>query len=155
MPAFVELNTHPKTDCSLVSVNNLKTPALLPAPTLQLALNLLDFGSIAGSDGDFAGEDDVQHVNERVSRDIHQFSEHGLVPWRDSKSHFVFAIRLPEVASCKWMKMPLDQLDRRLKHRPAKGSDRIWAATSSWVQPQACCCSGYKSICDSFIRAFR
>ena len=80
MPALVEFNTHPKTDGSLLSVSNLKTPALLPASALQLALNLFDFPYFAGRDSDFSGEDDVQHVNERVSRDVHQFSEHGVPP---------------------------------------------------------------------------
>jgi len=63
----------------------LKAPALLAASTLQLALNLFDFPNIAGTDRDFSGEDDVQHVNERVSRDVHQLSEHGLLPWSNVK----------------------------------------------------------------------
>jgi len=62
------------------SVDSLKAPASLAASTLQLALNLFDFRSIAETDGDFSSEDDVQHVNERVSRDVHQFAEHGLFP---------------------------------------------------------------------------
>ena len=65
---------------TLLSVNSLKAPALLAASALQLALNLFNFPSIAGTDSDFSGEDDVQHVNERVSWDVHQFSEHGLIP---------------------------------------------------------------------------
>ena len=95
------------TDCTFLSVNSLKAPALLAASTVQLALNLFNFPSIAGIDSDSSGEDDVQHVDERVSRDVHQFSEHGLLPWCNLKSHFVFAIRLPEVARCKWMKIPV------------------------------------------------
>ena len=91
----------------LLSVDSLKAPALLVASTLQLALNLFDFPSIAGTDGDFSGENDVQHVNERVSRDVHQFSEHGQFPGSGLQSHFLFAIRLPEVALRKWMKMPV------------------------------------------------
>jgi hypothetical protein len=67
----------------------LKSPALLVASTLQLALNLFDFRSIASTDGDFSGEDDVQHVNERVSRDVYQLSEHVLFPWE------LFAVALP------------------------------------------------------------
>jgi hypothetical protein len=67
----------------------LKAPALLVASTLQLALNLFDFPSIAGTDSDFSGEDDVQHVDERVSRNVHQFSEHGVFPWD------LFAVTLP------------------------------------------------------------
>jgi hypothetical protein len=58
----------------------LKAPALLVASALQLALNLFDFLSIAGTDIDFSDEDDVQHVKERVRRDVNQFSEHGLPP---------------------------------------------------------------------------
>jgi hypothetical protein len=69
----------------LLSVDSLKAPALLVASTLQLALNLFDFPSIAGTDSDFSGEDDVQHVNECVSRDVHQFSEHGPFPWSNLK----------------------------------------------------------------------
>ena len=94
---------------TLLSIDSLKGPALLVASTLQLALNLFDFPSIAGTDSDFSGEDHVQHVNERVSWDVHQFSEHGLFPWSNLKSHFVFAIRMPEVASCKWMEIPVYQ----------------------------------------------
>src|SRR5271165_1415378 len=63
------------------SVNSLKAPALLLASMLQLALNLFDFLRIGCSDCAVTGEDDVQHVNECVSRDVHQFSEHGLLPW--------------------------------------------------------------------------
>jgi hypothetical protein len=69
----------------LLSINSLKAPALFVTSTLQLALNLFDFRRIAGSDSDFSGEDDVQHVNECVSRDVHQFSEHGLLPWSNLK----------------------------------------------------------------------
>ena len=95
-----------RTVASLLSVDSLKAPALAIASTLQLALNLFDFRCIAGTDSDFSGENDVQHVNERVGRDVHQFSEHGLFPW-ELRSHFLFAIRLPVVALCKWMKMPV------------------------------------------------
>ena len=70
----------------LLSIDSLKGPALLVASAVQLALNLFDFPSIAGSDSDFSGENDVQHVNECVCRDIHQFSEHRLLPWSNSKS---------------------------------------------------------------------
>ena len=56
---------------------------MLAASALQLALNLFDFPSIAGTDSDFSGENDVQHVNECVSRDVHQLSEQGLPPWSD------------------------------------------------------------------------
>jgi hypothetical protein len=63
----------------------LKGPGLLAASTLQLALNLFDFRSSAATDSDFSCEDYVQHVNECVSRDVRQFSEHGLLPWSDLK----------------------------------------------------------------------
>jgi hypothetical protein len=64
----------------LLSVNRLKAPALVLTSTLQLALNLFDFRRIVCSDCDVTGEDYVQHVNECVSRDVHQLSEHGLIP---------------------------------------------------------------------------
>jgi hypothetical protein len=67
-------------NCTLLSIDSLKAPALLAASTLQLALNLFNFPGIAGLDSDFFGKDDVQHVDERVSRDVYQFSEHGLLP---------------------------------------------------------------------------
>jgi hypothetical protein len=57
-----------------------KAPALLLASALQLALNLFDFRRIVWSDFEVIGEDYVQHVNECVSRDVHQFSEQGLPP---------------------------------------------------------------------------
>jgi len=63
----------------------LKAPALLSVSTLQFALNLFDFRRIGCSDCEVTGEDYVQHVNECVSRDIHQLSEHGLLPWGDLK----------------------------------------------------------------------
>jgi hypothetical protein len=75
----------------------LKAPALLVASTLQLALNLFYFPSIPSTDSDFSGEDDVQHVNERVSRDVHQFSEHGLLPWGNLK--VALSIRNPAARS--------------------------------------------------------
>jgi hypothetical protein len=90
-------NTHPKTDCTLLSVNSLKAPALLRASTLQLALNLFDFRRIVCSDCELTGEDYVQHVNERVSRDVHQLSKHGLLPWGDLK--VAFRIRNPAARS--------------------------------------------------------
>jgi hypothetical protein len=74
----------PKTGARL-SVNSLKGPALLSASALQLALNLFDLRSNAATDSDFSGEDHVQHVHECVSRDVHQFSEHGLLPWSNLK----------------------------------------------------------------------
>jgi hypothetical protein len=78
-PPSSRFNAHPTTDCTLYSVNSLKAPALRPASTLQLALNLLDFRRIVCSDCEVTGEDYVQHVNECVSRDVHQFFEHGLL----------------------------------------------------------------------------
>jgi hypothetical protein len=80
-PAFVEVkHSSKKLIARLLSINSLKAPALLVASTLQLALNLFYFRSISGTDSDLSGEDDVQHVNEGVSRDVHQFSEHGQLP---------------------------------------------------------------------------
>ena len=60
------------------SLNNTCTaPVSDPASTLQLPMNLFDFRCVTCSDGEFTGEDDVQHVNECVSRDVCQFSQHG------------------------------------------------------------------------------
>jgi hypothetical protein len=61
----------------VLSIDSLKCPALIVASALQLALYLFDFLSIAGSNSDFSGEDDVQHVNECVSGDVCQFSQRG------------------------------------------------------------------------------
>jgi hypothetical protein len=74
---FARLNIHRKT-CSLLSINGCKAPVLRSASALQLALNLFDFRCITYSDGDFTSEDHVQHVNECISRDVCQFSQHGL-----------------------------------------------------------------------------
>jgi len=49
---------------------------LILASLLQLALNLLDFGYIAGGKKNAAVEDYEQHVNQRVSWDVYEFSEH-------------------------------------------------------------------------------
>jgi hypothetical protein len=73
----------------------LKAPALLAASTLQLALNLFDFRSTAETDSDFSGEDDVQHVNECVGRDVHQFAKHGLFP----SELFAVALRIRNPAA--------------------------------------------------------
>jgi hypothetical protein len=86
-----------KLFATLLSVNSLKAPALLAASTVQLALNLFDFRSIAGTDSDFSGEDDVQHVNECVSRDVHEFSEHSLFP--SSNLKIALGIRNPAARS--------------------------------------------------------
>jgi hypothetical protein len=71
--------------CLLFSVDSSKAPAFRPTSVLQLALNLFDFRCITGRDGDFTGEDYVQHVNECVSRDVHQFSQHGQIPGANLK----------------------------------------------------------------------
>ena len=58
---------------------------MLLASPLQLALNLLDFCYIACREGDLAGDDYKQHVNERVSWDIQQFAEHSVPSWSELK----------------------------------------------------------------------
>jgi hypothetical protein len=88
--------THPKTDARFSQLT-LKAPALLPASTLQLALNLFEFRRIGCSDSEVTGKDYVQHVNECVSRDVHQFSEHGLLPWSNLK--IALRIRNPAARS--------------------------------------------------------
>jgi hypothetical protein len=47
------------------------------ASALQLMVNLFDFRGVTGTDSDLACENYVQHVNECVSRDVCQFSQHG------------------------------------------------------------------------------
>jgi hypothetical protein len=70
---------------------------LLLASTLQLALNLFDFRRIVCSDCEVIGKDYVQHVNECVSRDVHQLSEQGLPPWGNLK--IALGIRNPAARS--------------------------------------------------------
>jgi hypothetical protein len=96
-PAFVEVKHSSKLIARLLSVNGLKAPALLVTSTLQLALNLLDFRRIVCSDCEVTSEDYVQHVNECVSRDVHQFSEHGLPPLSNLK--IALGIRNPAARS--------------------------------------------------------
>ncbi len=88
------LKGHCKKTCSLLSVDGSKAPVLRSASTLQLALNLFDFHCISRSDGDSTGEDYVQHVNECVSRDVYQFSQHGQVPGANLK--IALCIRNPD-----------------------------------------------------------
>jgi hypothetical protein len=69
---------------------------------LQLALNLLQFGDIAGSGYDTAAQDHEQHVDESVSRDVYEFSEH-LVPASQLKNGYVGwvdATEPPEQGAC-------------------------------------------------------
>jgi len=64
-----------------------------PASALQLTMNLFDLGCITGTDGDLACENYVQHVNECVSRDVYQFSQHGQLS--GAKLKIAFCIRNP------------------------------------------------------------
>src|SRR5207253_4786388 len=89
---FALLNVHPKI-CSLLSINGCKAPVLRSVSALQFALNVFDFRCITCSDGDFAGEDHVQHVSECVSRDVYQFSQHGRL--LGASSEIVICIRNP------------------------------------------------------------
>jgi hypothetical protein len=64
----------------VISVHSLIAPSLLSASALQLALNLFDFLHFVCGDCEITGQDDVQHVNECVSRDVRQFSQHAYSP---------------------------------------------------------------------------
>jgi hypothetical protein len=75
---------------------------LILASLLQLALNLLDFGYIAGGKKNAAVEDYEQHVNQRVSWDVYEFSEHGRTTVLRSEDQYVlWAIRVPGENTCK------------------------------------------------------
>ena len=52
------------------SINSSKSPVLVLASPMQLALNLFDFCYIAWFESDFAGEDHEQHVNERLGWNV-------------------------------------------------------------------------------------
>ena len=49
--------------------------------SLQLMLNLHNFRYIFRRENDIAGEDYKEHVDERVSRNVYQFSEQVAPPW--------------------------------------------------------------------------
>jgi hypothetical protein len=77
-----------KAFATLLSIDSLKGPALLAAPTLQLALNLFDFRSIAGTDSDFSGED-MYSMSMSVSVGIFISSPSmANSPWSNMRSHF-------------------------------------------------------------------
>ena len=69
--------------CRLVLVNRAETPVLVLAPPLQLALNLPDFCSIVCRHGEFADEDDEQHFDQRIRRNVRQLSVHYASPSSD------------------------------------------------------------------------
>ena len=58
------------------SVNRSKAPVSLVASPVQLVLNLFDVRCVACSECHIIDNDREQQVNECVSRDVHQFSEH-------------------------------------------------------------------------------
>ena len=72
----------------LVLVNSAEAPVLILASPLQLALNLLDLYPIARCHGDFAADDDKQHFNQRIGRDVRQFSVHRAPHRRATKDPF-------------------------------------------------------------------
>jgi hypothetical protein len=78
-------NSHTEADFTLSSVKSSKAPVLLLPSTLQLALDLLDFCDIACREGDLAGDDYEQHVDERVSWNIQQLAEHYAPSWSELK----------------------------------------------------------------------
>src|SRR3974377_72312 len=57
-------------------IDRAEVPVLVLASPLHLALNLLDFCSIVWGHWWCAGEDYEQHVDQRIRRDIHQFTVH-------------------------------------------------------------------------------
>jgi hypothetical protein len=59
-------------------IDRAKAPASILASPLQLALNLLDFSSIRGSDCGFGAKNQKYHLNERICRDCGQLWVHGL-----------------------------------------------------------------------------
>jgi hypothetical protein len=56
-----------------------EAPILVVASPSQLALNLLDFGSIVWSHY-FGDENHEQHVYQGIRRDVHQFTVHRASP---------------------------------------------------------------------------
>lgn len=81
------------------------------ASPLQLALNLLDFCSIARREGDFARNDYKQHVNECVSWDIQQLTEHEVPSWSELKianwySQFDCQAQVDEMARVSRIRSP-------------------------------------------------
>lgn len=69
------LSTRP-TMLRVLLMDQAETPILVLASSSQLALNLLDFGSIVWSHHLFGDENHEQHVNQRTRRDVYQFTVH-------------------------------------------------------------------------------
>jgi hypothetical protein len=67
-------------------IDRAKAPVLVFASPFQLALNLFDFGHVGCRYRRFASENDEQHVNERIRRDVYQFSMHRASPWSELSS---------------------------------------------------------------------
>src|ERR1700756_4160603 len=71
---------HSSRTMHLSSVNRSKAPVSFVASPVQLVLNLFDVRRIACSECHIIDNDREQQVNEYVSRDVHQFSEHRVPP---------------------------------------------------------------------------
>jgi len=80
----------------------------LLAPSLQLALDLVDFRYIICIECELAGEDYQQDVNEGVGRDVYQFSEHDVSPWSE------LTINIP-CGRCKWIQPQSDNSPTHLR----------------------------------------
>jgi hypothetical protein len=63
-------------------VNSAEAPVLVLASPLQFALNLVDLCSFGCSHDEFAGDDDEQHFNQRIRRNVRQLSIHRAPPSR-------------------------------------------------------------------------
>ena len=95
-----------RTLTRLLSVKRSTAPILPLASTLQLALNLLQFCYVVRRESDLTGGDREQHLNQCVSRDGYQLSEHPAPLWERSEyRYFLFAIALPDVPARKSMKL--------------------------------------------------
>lgn len=70
--------------------------------SLQLMLNLHNFRYIFRRQNDLAGEDYKEHVDERVSRNVYQFSEQVAPPGGANRiSDIHIAIRVPRMGTSK------------------------------------------------------
>ena len=61
-------------------IDRAEVPVAVLASPVQLALNLLDFSSIVWGDCWCAAKNYEHHVNQRIRRDIHQFTVHCASP---------------------------------------------------------------------------
>src|ERR1700757_825648 len=111
------------------SVNRSKAPVSFVASPVQLVLNLFDVRRIACSEYHIIDNDREQQVNECVSWDVHQFSEHRVPPGENEVRCSQSQSECQDARSCKLLKVTdrsvSSEFSKACPVSRVKGTDRI------------------------------